>query len=106
MITIDENFDSRESPESDSLSTELLYVIQGTNDDRVVKTLLFATSPSIYNGLQRDSFSGKRQGNGGWDCSVQYPKFSSDSQYTFDTGGGTQRVSQSLQAVGANAASG
>lgn len=105
-ITIDEKFDSRESTESGNPSTELLYVVQGTDDDVVVKNLLFATSPSIYNGLKRESFSVKHLGGGVWDCSVQYAKFTSDSQYTFDTGGGTQHVTQSLQTVGAYAPSG
>ena len=37
---------------------------------------------------------------------MQYSKFESDSQFTFDTGGGTQHISQSLQTVGAYPAPG
>ena len=105
-ITIDEKFDSRAATESESPLTELLYVVQGTDNDVTVKNLLAATSPAIYSGLKRDSFSIKHLGGGVWDCSVQYTKFESDSQFTFDTGGGTQHISQSLQTVGAYPAPG
>ena len=86
---------------SDSPSHELLYVVQGTEDDGVVRSLVAATSPTIYAGLKRDSYSVKPIGNGIWECAVQYSQFESDSQFTFDTGGGTQHVAQSLQTVGA-----
>ena len=44
-ITIDEKFDSREATESESPTTELLYVVQGTDDDLLVKSLVAATAP-------------------------------------------------------------
>ena len=105
-VTIDEKFDSREATESDSPTTELLYVVQGTDDDLAVKSLVAATAPALYNGLVRDSFTIKPVGGGVWECSVQYVEVSSDSQFTFDTGGGTQHISQSLQSVNRYAAPG
>ena len=45
-ITIDEKFDSREATESESPNTELLYVVQGTDDDLLVKSLVAATAPA------------------------------------------------------------
>ena len=65
-ITIDEKFDSREATESESPTTELLYVVQGTDDDLLVKSLVAATAPAIYDGLKRDSFSIKTLGGGVW----------------------------------------
>lgn len=106
MVSIHEKFDSREGTVSDSPSHELLYVVQGTDDDGVVRSLVAATSPAIYAGLKRDSYSIKPIGNGIWECAVQYSQFESDSQFTFDTGGGTQHVAQSLQTVGAYPAAG
>jgi hypothetical protein len=100
MITIDEKFDSRAATEGESPLTELLYVVQGTDNDGAVKSLLMATAPVTYAGLRRDSFSIKPLGGGIWDCSVQYAKFESNSQFTFETGGGTQHINQSLQTVG------
>lgn len=105
-ITIDEKFDSREATISEDPSTELLYVVQGTDDDALVKSLVFATSPAIYAGLVRESYSVKPLGGGVWECAVQYSEIESDSQFTFDTGGGTQHIAQSLQTVGGYAAAG
>ena len=98
-ITIDEKFDSREATESESPNTELLYVVQGTDDDLLVKGLVAATAPTLYDGLIRDSFTIKTVGAGVWECSVQYVKIESDSQFTFDTGGGTQHISQAIQTI-------
>ena len=98
-ITIDEKFDSREATDSDSPSAELLYVVQGTDDDLQVKALVAATAPATYDGLKRDSFTITPLGGGIWDCSVRYVEIESESQFTFDTGGGTQHINQSLQSV-------
>ena len=99
-ITIDEKFDSREATVSDDPSTELLFVVQGTDDDATVKALVAATAPAVYAGLVQDSFSIKPLGGGVWECSVQYAEIQSESQFTFDTGGGNQHLAQSLQTVG------
>lgn len=101
MITIDEKFDSREATEGNSPTAELRYVVQGTDDDAVVRGLVAATAPAFYGGLKQDNFSIKPQGGGVWECAVQYARIESDSQFTFDTGGGTQHVNQSLETVGA-----
>ena len=95
-ITIDEKFDSREATVSDDPSTELLFVVQGTDDDATVKALVAATAPVTYAGLVQDSFSIKPLGGGVWECSVQYAEIQSESQFTFDTGGGSQHLAQSL----------
>jgi len=98
-ITIDETFDSREATESESPTTELLYVVQGTDDDLQVKSLIVATAPATYDGLKRDSFTIKTVGGGVWECSVQYVEIESESQFTFDTGGGTQHISQAIETI-------
>src|SRR5918912_595539 len=98
-ITIDEKFDSREATESDYSTTELVYVVQGTDDDLAVKALVAATAPPIYDGLKRDSFTITPLGGGVWECSVQYVEIESESQFTFDTGGGTSHITQSLATI-------
>lgn len=105
-ITIDEKFDSREATVSDSPQTELLYVVQGTDDDSTVKALVAATAPSTYAGLVLDSYTVKPVGNGVWECSVQYAELKNESQFSFDTGGGNQHVAQSLLTVGMYSAPG
>ena len=72
-ITIDEKFDSREATESESPTTELLYVVQGTDDDLQVKALVAATSPATYAGLVRDSYTIKTLGGGVWESEVGIP---------------------------------
>ena len=99
-ITIDERFNSREATEGSSTSTELLYLVQGTEDDLQVKSLVAATAPTVYDGLVRDSFSVTPLGGGVWECTVRYVLLESESQFTFDTGGGTQHITQSLQTIG------
>ena len=48
-VTIDEKFDSRESTVGvDSPSVDLLYVVQGTEDDSVVRTTVEANIPAMY----------------------------------------------------------
>ena len=98
-ITIDEKYDSREATVSESSTVELRYVVQGTNDDVLVKAIVAATSPPIYYGLQRDSFVIRPLGGEVWECSVQYVQVASESQFTFETGGGTQHISLSLETI-------
>src|SRR5690606_1625881 len=83
-ITIDERYNSREATESEDPNTELLYVVQGTDDDLLVKGLVAATAPAFYDGLKRDSFTISTVGTGVWECSVRYVKLEDESQFTFD----------------------
>jgi len=102
-ITIDEKFDSREATVGESASVDLLYAVQGTEDDLVAKLLVEATSPTTYAGLVRQSYHVVHLGGGVWDASVRYgkkePKEPGDSSFSFDTGGGTQHITQSLGTV-------
>jgi hypothetical protein len=98
-ITIDEKALSRESTVGPNSTIELLYTIQGTDDDAVVRALLEATSPIVYDGLVRDTYTTTPLGGGLWDGAVRYALHGSQSQYTFDTGGGTQHITQSIQTI-------
>ena len=107
-VTIDERFDSRESTVGvDSPSIDLLYVVQGTNDDTVVKATVEATIPAIYLGLVFQDYHISSEGDGVWNVSVRYgkkePKETGESSFSFDTGGGTTHITQSLQTIGKHA---
>ena len=104
-ITIDETYRSREGSEGDSPEAELRYVIQGTADDVVVRSLLLATSPVTYLGLRRSEVTFQPLGSDIWECSARYIQKEA-AQFSFDTGGGTQHVAQSLATVGSYAAPG
>jgi hypothetical protein len=108
MPTIIERFDSREATESpDSASTDLVYTVEGTEDDAAVRTLVEATVPTTYNGLVLQSYHMAHQGGGVWEVSARYgqkeKKETGDSSFSFDTGGGTVHISQSLQTLGSYA---
>ncbi len=103
--TIIETYRSREGSEGNRADSELRYIVRGTDDDVEVRTLLFATSPPFYLGLRRSDVNFVPVGAGIWECSVRYEN-QEEPQYTFDTGGGTQHVSQSLNTVGQYAAPG
>ena len=98
-ITIDETYRSREGTEGDNPTAELRFIIQGTNDDTVVRGLLEASSPSVYLGLRRTDYTFEPLGGDVSDCSVHYSE-KDEPQFTFDTGGGTQHITQSRTTVG------
>ena len=98
-ITIDETYRSREGTEGDDPTAELRFVIQGTNDDLVVRSLLEASSPSVYLGLRRTDYTFEPLGGDVWDCAVHYAE-KYEPQFTFDSGGGTQHIRQSRSTVG------
>lgn len=104
-ITIDETYRSREGADGDQPTAELRYVIRGTDDDSAVRDLLRATAPRFYSGLRRSDCAYEPLGGAVWDCVVNYAR-DQEPQFTFDTGGGTQHVTQSLASVGRYAAPG
>ena len=104
MVTISEKFDSREATVGvDSPTTDLIYVVQGTDDDSVVRSTVEATAPLLYGGLPLQDYHITPLGAGVWEVSVRYgkkePKDTGESVFSFDTGGGTTHITQSLQTV-------
>ncbi len=113
-ITVEEKFDSRELVTGASASAELLYIIRGTADDLAAKAALEAAAPGGYDGLERQSCHVEPvhidAGNDAvcvWDGAASYAPYGSaedeqpppetgDSIYSFDTGGGTQHITQSI----------
>lgn len=106
MPTIDERFDSRPAALGESPTAELRYVVQGTEDDAEVKSLVALTAPLSYAGLRRQSIRVEPLGGGIWDAGVQYGRRGSEPQFTFDTGGGTAHLTHSLQTVERSSAPG
>lgn len=104
MPVIIEKYDSRESTVGvENPSVDLLYVVDGTEDDAAVRAIVEATIPAIYAGLVFQSYHISHQGSGLWEVSVRYgkkePKEPGESSFSFDTGGGTTHITQSLQTV-------
>ncbi|HZT82275.1 MAG TPA: hypothetical protein VFA26_18755 [Gemmataceae bacterium] len=111
MPVIIEKYDSRESTVGvENPSVDLLYVVDGTEDDAAVRALVEATIPAIYAGLVFQSYRIAHQGSGLWEVSVRYgklePKEPGESSFSFDTGGGTTHITQSLATVNSYAPAG
>ena len=105
--TIIERFDSKEATESkDSPTHDLVYMIMNTEQYAVAKNLMASAVPDKVGDLFLDDYHIVHLGNGVWEGTAHYVKWKSESQYSFDTGGGTQHVTQSIANVGKYAATG
>jgi hypothetical protein len=78
---------------------ELLFDIQGTEDEAEVLSLMVGFAPSTYLGLLLRSFSAEPVGGGIWKGSAKYSGYANNNEYTFKTGGGTRHITQSLGTV-------
>ena len=111
MALIIETYESREATVGvESPSVDLQFIVLGTELDTEVRALVEATIPAIYGGLFFQSYHIAHQGGGVWEASARYGKVEQkepgESSYSFDTGGGTQKITQSLETVNKYAASG
>ncbi len=97
-ITVSEKWDSREGTTGESASTDLRYIIRGTDDDAAARDALVANSPAFYNLLIRQSAHIARLGEDTWEGTVRYgtssPPQTGQSSFSFDTGGGSQHITQ------------
>ena len=109
-VTVEEKWDSRETTLGEDSQVELRWVIGGTDDDVAAHAALLATSPVSYGGLIRQTSHIERIAEFGWEGTVRYgttePPETGDSSFSFDTGGGSQHITQTLQTVGSYAAAG
>lgn len=86
-----------------SSGRELVYDIQNTSDESEVETLILGTAPAVYNGLILDSVEAEpiqvdsSNSNGIWKGHARY--LVPEVEYTFDTGGGNQKITQSYGTV-------
>ena len=108
MATMIERYDSREATEGvESPSVDVIYMVTGTEDDLVVRGLVETTIPAIYLGPVCQTYHIAHQGGGVWEVSVRYgrqePQDTGDSSFSFDTGGGTTHITQSLATIGSYA---
>ena len=109
MINVIELYKSRESRITDDGkgdSLELAFAVTGTTDDAVVRAAVEAKSPATYLGLVRKEITCRPSGAGNWEASARYQAEIRDSQYTFDTTGGTQHITQSRETLGKYAPAG
>lgn len=109
-ITIQEKLDSRRVSLGENPSVELVYILTGTADDAAAVATVEAASPLVYQGLFRQSLQlepewvDANSNDGQWTATVRYGLWSQpkqgESTYSFDTTGGVQHITQSIQTVG------
>ena len=108
-VTLTERIDSREFAGG---TWSFHYTLEGTSDESLAKALILNSTPDTYDGRVRDldismaaTWVDTTTGNGSWDCTVQYVTAEKvepepgESSYSFDTGGGTQHITQGLQTI-------
>ncbi len=114
-VEVLEKFESRQVTTGNNPSVELRYTIRGTNDDVEARSNLVATAPSFYDPygggwffLPRDTITVQPVGDLLWEGIVRYGTIppTNESVFSFDTGGGTQHITQSRQTVESYAPSG
>lgn len=111
-VVISESYLSRPWTLGPQASRELIYDIQGTADEGDVFDALAATVPPVYGGLVLESVNADpvwvdaASNTGLWKGYAHYVQLENFNEYTFDTGGGTQKFTQSLQTIAAYAPAG
>ena len=53
---------------------DLVFIIEGTDDDLAAKAALDATAPAVYDGLVRQTYSIDRIAEDAWEGTVRYGK--------------------------------
>jgi len=113
-ITVEELQDSREIVTGANASATFRYIVRGTADESEALIALRDASPSSWGTLVRASrqvrpifVEVEQPERCIWEGTVSYAKYSrseppatGDSVFSFDTGGGTQHITQSLATTG------
>ncbi|MBN2218581.1 MAG: hypothetical protein JW719_14490 [Pirellulales bacterium] len=112
-IQIYEGEPSRESVKGvnkkDADAVVLNWIVLGTRDDLLVKALVQSTTPAVYDGLLLQTVTVQETAPEAWQCQANYAQKESnelDYDFSFDTTGGKQKITQSLETVHRYASSG
>ncbi len=109
-LTIYETFPSREGTDGDSPSSTTTWIVMGTSDDLLVGAFVAAMTPSLRNGLVRQQITKKETAPDTWECQCRYgaakPPKPNDYKFSFDTSGGKQKITQSIQTLAGYASGG
>ena len=107
MPAMFEAVDSRRYVTGENPGIDLIYILTGVSDDMQALTLVANSTPETYQGFSRRTIELDPEwvdtvaGDGRWKVTVRYGLI--ETAFSFDTGGGTQHVTQSLQTVEAKA---
>jgi hypothetical protein len=104
--TISENYLSRAFTLGTQVGRELVYDIRGATDEAAALTILAATAPAVYLYLTLDTLSAEPLGYLVWKGYARYTRYDAGNEFTFDTTGGSQKITQSLATINSYAPSG
>lgn len=103
-ITVHQKWRSPSGQEGENPSIDTLWIIRGTQDYFAARDALGTQTPDVLDGLVRQTFGATPLGWDSWNGTVRYGKHkkkeAGDSRYTFDTRGGKQHITQSLETIG------
>ncbi|MBL0920932.1 MAG: hypothetical protein IBJ10_02255 [Phycisphaerales bacterium] len=115
-MAVVEKFNSPAYTSGPNASGERRYgIIRSDNDDDAAHAELLAAAPETFNGLPRLDVRTEPIGPGLWDGEAIYgvvnvnysgPPETGQSVYSFDTGGATQRITQSKETMAVHAPAG
>jgi len=94
-LSISESWDSGRSIDGITQSYELRFIVTGSNDEAAVLAYVEAQAPTTYYGMRRMQVEAEPLGAGVWQCVVPY-EGKNETVYTFETGGATAHITQSL----------
>lgn len=111
MATISEKFGSPEYTLAGSSSTATVeYIILNEASETAAMSLLQSTAPSDFEGIPRQSCKVEPLANDIWTGTAYYAykttQSEGDSVFQFETGGGTQHITQSISTIANYAAEG
>ncbi len=110
-IVVQEKFLGREASDTGQgagafalTATEVGYIVRGTDDEKLAIEAVRTAVPTTWNGLERGEIDAEQIGPMEWVATVQYDPPGAemeegDSCYSFDTGGGTQHITQAKEHI-------
>ena len=101
-LTITENYLSRSFSIGRQCNREIIYDITGgdptdSTEEDAVRALVVATAPPVYWGRIIETINPQVVGPGLWKATVKYVTW--ETEFTFDTTGGSQHMTQSLATI-------
>jgi len=85
---------------------ELRFIVTGTEDESEVIGTVKAYVPASLGVMQPQNVEVNPLGSGIWEAIVPYEGKEDETQYTFETGGATAHITQSLETIARYAAAG
>ena len=104
-ITVYEGEPSREfTTGGDNPGIKLNWIVLGTRDENAAYAAVAGVTPVTCDGLYFRTIAGKEVAPEAWECQASYgarkPPAEGEYKFSFDTTGGKQKITQSLETIG------